>query len=244
MRYALSALFVSLALLGLVCAEPAAADEPLPPDSVVLTLAAEDWVDTATARVRVAVDSAMEADAVAAARGRIKATLAKLLPEADWHITEFRRDRDASGLERWHLEAEARVPETALDGLYDRAMAASRPGEQVSVAGIDFVPTLAEREKTFAGLRATVYGEVKDELGRLNATYKDRSFRVRTIDFTGQAVPAPRPYARAMAAEAPPVGAAPSEAAPIGVAEKVHVTATVVLAAEPPGRDKDARDKD
>ncbi|MGB8276189.1 MAG: hypothetical protein WCF16_13070 [Alphaproteobacteria bacterium] len=242
-RPALSAVFTRTLLLvaglaGLVGATAARADTPLPPDSVALTLSAEDWVETDTALVRLAVDSAMEADAVAAARGRIKAALAALVPGAEWHITDFNRDRDASGLERWHLVAEARVPEAALDGLYDRAKKASRPGEQMTVIGIDFVPTVAEREKVLAGLRATLYGRVKDELARLNGVYSDRSFRVRAIDFGGLVRPLPmetKAYARGVVSESAPA----SSAAPIGVAEKVQVTANVILAADPPKPSKE-----
>jgi len=213
------------------------ADEPrLPPDQVALSLSAEGWVEAAKARVRIAVDTAKTGAEAGNLRADLKATLAKLLPDAEWHVTDFERSRDQAGLERWHLEAETRVAETALDGLYDRAKAQSRPGEQIGVAAIDFTPELAEREAVMAELRAKIYAEAKEELGRLAAVYPDRSFRLREVNFGGQGpvpmVPAPMmKMARAGAAQEE---AAASGSAGFGVAEHVELTASVVLAAEPP----------
>jgi len=216
----------------------AVADEPkLPPDQVALSLSAEGWVEAAKARVRVAVDSAQTGAEAGNLRADLKATLAKLLPGADWHLTDFERSRDQTGLERWHLEAETRVAETALDGLYDRAKAQSRPGEQVGVASIDFTPELAEREAVMAELRAKIYAQAKEELGRLSSVYPDRSFRLREVNFGPQG---PIPMAAAPMMKVARAGAAVSQEAPssesagFGVAEHVELTASVVLAAEPP----------
>lgn len=221
-------------LLALLLAAPLAAraDEArLPPDQVTLSLSTEGWVEAAKARVRIAVDSAKTGDEAANLRSELKASLAKLLPDAEWHVTGFDRSRDQTGLERWHLEAETRVPEAALDGLYDRAKAQSRPGEQVSVAAIDFTPELAEREAVMANLRAKIYAQAKEELSRLSSVYPDRSFRLRDVNF----IQGPMPMAAAPMTKMARAAAAP-EAAPasIGVAEHVELTANVVLAAELP----------
>ncbi len=244
MRHA--AATVLAVIIAIAVAAPAVADGRYhrASDRVVLTLTAEDWVETETARVRVAVDSAISADEVALARGRIMETFARLAPEADWHVTVFNRSRDATGLERWHLEAEARVPEPGLDGLYERAKEASRPGEQVRVLSIDFTPTLADRERVLAGLRSQIYAQAKEELGRLNAVYADRAYRVKAIDFTGLERRPVRPYRReAMMMEQPMAEIAATAApAPIGVAQRVQVRATVVLAAARPKKDKAKKD--
>lgn len=233
---------IPLALAFLLAAPVAAfADEPrLPPDQVALSLSAEGWVEAAKARVRIAVDTAKTGSEAGNLRADLKATLAKLLPDAEWHLTDFERSRDQTGLERWHLEAETRVAETALDGLYDRAKAESRPGEQVGVDSIDFTPEVAEREAVMASLRAKIYAQAKDELARLSSVYPDRSFRLREVNFGSEvAVPSPvpmtvTPMAKATRAAAAPEPEAPSESADFGVAEHVELTAMVVLAAEPP----------
>ena len=230
--------FLLAAPIFLGAPRAAFADEPrLPPDQVALSLSAEGWVEAAKARVRIAVDTAKTGAEAGNLRADLKATLAKLLPDAEWHVTDFERSRDQTGLERWHLEAETRVAETALDGLYDRAKAQSLPGEQVGVASIDFTPELAEREAVMAELRAKIYAQAKEELGRLAAVYPDRSFRLREVNFGLQG---PIPMAAAPMMKMARAGAAAQEEAPasdaagFGVAEHVEVTANVVLAAEPP----------
>ena len=130
------------------------------------------------------------------------------------------------------VAAEARLSETALGGLYEKARDASRPGLQVRISRIDFTPTLAERESTLGTLRARIYGRVRDELIRLNEIYPDRDYRVHLIDFTGtHVVPQARRAqpARAMRLEA----AAPADAAPVSVSAKLIVNATAILAATP-----------
>ena len=224
-------------LAAIISAAPALADDHplLPPDTVQLSLSAEGWVEAGAARVRIAVDSALAGGEIGDLRAKLKDTLAKLVPNADWHITALDRSRDQAGLERWHLEAEARAPETALDGLYDRAKSASKPGEQVTVSDIDFTPSMAEREAVMADLRAKIYAAAKGELAKLASVYPDRNYRLRVLDFGPQG-PMPmmklaRPPAPGMMASAVESASSPS---PIGVAEHVELSANIVLAAEPP----------
>jgi len=222
-------LLAALLLAGPVTAR--ADDEPLPPDSVTLSLSAEGWIEAAKARVRVAIDSALAGGEVGSLRGKLKDTLAKLVSDADWHITRFDRAEDKSGLERWHLEAEARVGETGLDGIYDRAKNLSKPGAQVNVLSVDFTPTVAEREKVMAELRAQIYAMSKDEIGRLAAVYPERAFRLREASFGFQG---PQPMMKTMRAAAPGMAEAAPAPGAIGVSEYIQLTATVVLATGAP----------
>ena len=122
-----------------------------------------------------------------------------------------------------------------LDGIYDRAKDLSRPGEQVTVASVDFTPTVAEREKVMADLRAQIYAMTKEEIARLTNVYPDRKFRLREASFGFQG---PMPMIKTMRGQA---GMAMAEAAPapasIGVSEYVQLSATVVLAADPPEKE-------
>jgi len=224
-------------LAAVLSAAPTFADDrpPLPSDTVQLSLSAEGWVEAAAARVRIAVDSALAGGEVGGLRARLKDTLGKLVPNADWHFTALDRSRDQAGLERWHLEAEARAPETALDGLYDRAKSASSPGEQITVSDIDFTPSVAEREAVMADLRAKIYAAAKDELAKLASVYPDRNYRLRMLDFGPQG---PMPTMKMARTAAPGMMASAAEQAsspsPIGVAQHVELSANVVLAADPP----------
>ncbi len=228
---------IPVILAAVISAAPTLADDhpPLPPDTVQLSLSAEGWVEAEAARVRIAVDSALSGGEVGDLRVKLKDTLAKLVPNADWYITALDRSRDQAGLERWHLEAEARAPETALDGLYDRAKSASKPGEQITVSDIDFTPSMAEREAVMADLRAKIYAAAKDELAKLAQVYPDRNYRLRMFDFGPQG---PMPMMKMARAPAPGMMASVAESAsspsPIGVAEHVELSANVVLAADPP----------
>lgn len=201
--------------------------EPRRPDQVVLELLAEAWSETETATVHAGIEAAFTGKQTASVREQVLAALAKVAPEAKWHLTAFDQVKDAAGLERWRITAETRLGESQLGGIRDRADGASRPGLKVAINHIDFTPTLAERESTLSGLRQQIYRDVKAELERLKTVYPDRKFRLRSIDFVHD-----RPVYRAefaRQAAAPGVASAPASA-PMNVAQKLVVRATVVLA--------------
>lgn len=238
-RPSIALLLCAMLALAAWIAPARAEDAPPRDDEVVLQLATEGWVETETARVDVAIDAALDASDLAAARDQVMDMLKRLAPDGTWRVLRFDRRRDPAGLERWRVEASARLPEAALTGLYDRAKAASAPGRQVRVQAIQFRPTLAEREAVLAELRAEIYRLARGELEALKAAYPERAFRISEIGFQADGgVPPPRlartaarPEVMAMAqADAAPAGAG----APMAVAEKLRLSATVVLAAERP----------
>jgi hypothetical protein len=208
MKRALAA-FVGFAFFGFwgLClfAAPAMAQQFAPnpiQDQVVLNLAVEDWVPTQTARVVLNADAAIQGADAGKTRDELLAAAKKTAP-GDWRIVRFDRSTDPAGLERWSAALETRLAESALGGLADRAKQSSRPGLQISVAQIDFTPTLAESEAARAKLREALYKRASEELQRLNAVANDRKFRLARIDFgTVQMQPHPM-QARNMAAAAP-----------------------------------------
>ncbi|HET8728534.1 MAG TPA: hypothetical protein VFO41_13570 [Alphaproteobacteria bacterium] len=227
-RFALLALLP--AALGTAPALAQSHGHPFPiMDQVVLTLSAEDWVESDTARVTVGIDAALPGSDAATVRSEMMDALGQLAPDAEWRFVRFDRGRDESGLERWNAAAEARLPETALGGLEGKADEASRPGLQVRVENTDFSPTLAETETVKAQLRSEVYARAGEELQRLNQAFPDRGYRVATIDFVNQ------PYHPMMDAQPAYARAAPMAAESVGsgggfsVSEKLTVTAQVVL---------------
>ncbi|MDJ0894931.1 MAG: hypothetical protein QNJ92_07285 [Alphaproteobacteria bacterium] len=224
-------------LAALWIAAPAIADEHIEQDdTVILQLATEGWVETETARVTASIDAALDAGDLAAARAQVMEILTQLSGDGEWRVTRFDRRRDAAGLERWRVDAEARLPEQALNGLYDRAKKLSQPGRQVRVSGIQFTPTLAEREAVMAKLRAEIYRQAGRELEAMQAAFPDRAYRIGSIEFQFNGIAPPR-RARAMA-EVQTLGAAPGDAAgggaPLAVAQQVRLAATVILSAERP----------
>ena len=226
-------------LLALFLFMPLAyADDIKPDDSVVINLAAEDWITTKTARVVVGVEAAVTAQTTGTARADMQKAVNDLA-KGDWRLTSFNRNQDQTGLERWSAQYEARLPETQLGGLNDAAKKGSKPGMQLTVFTIDFSPTLEERETTQNTLRTQIYKMANDQLAALNTALPGRNYRIAMIEFGSAGMPMPyaEPMAlkRGMVAAAAPMmaDAAGSEPA-MERAEKATITARVVFAALPP----------
>jgi len=222
-------------LLAVPAPAPAQVPPPRPDDEISLTLRAEGFVETGTARVSVAFDTALEGAGLAAMRDRLKEVLESLASGAEWRFTRFDRVVDPAGLERWRVEAEARLPETALAGLADKAQQASKPGIQARLAAIDFTPTLEERQAGYAKLRAQLYGEAEAELARLKSAIPDRPYRIKRVNFQEDGQP-PRPIPLAAQMRAEPQAAQMAQApqafaAEPSVARHIALTALVTLAA-------------
>ena len=201
-------------------------------DEVTLELQVEDWVETRTATVRMAADLAIESGKFGVARQELIATLQGFGSDAEWRIVDFGKLGDDAGFERWRLVAEARVPEASLADLAGKAKDATKPGRALSVATIDYTPTLAEHEAVLDRLRAKIYGRVAEEIAALNKAFPDRSFRVRSLMMGTLNRPMPQMTTMARADFA----AKESGGAVSGLAgsEKAHLTARVTLAATVP----------
>lgn len=211
------------------------ADGEQPTDQIVLRLESEGWVETKTARVVAVVQTVISGDSAQSEARGVPAILEDLAKQGDWRVVHFDRRRDASGLERWRITAEARLPEAALAGLYDRAKSISKPGRQVDVAQIDFTPTLAEREETAARLRADIYRRARAEAEAVSVIWPTRGFRVQRVDFDSDGgQPRPMPMVQRMAASAPAEKADFGGGESNAVTERMVVGATVVLAAGRP----------
>jgi uncharacterized protein YggE len=210
-----------------------AEDTSKPDDMVAFNLVAEDWVTTKTAHVTLDVEAAVSA----ATAGSMRADMANAVNEvakSDWRLVGFNRSQDQTGMERWSVSFDARLPESDLGTLADAAKKASKAGMQISVSNVDFSPTLEETEATRAGLRTHLIKEASDQLATLNTELPGRTYRIAQIDFdTDNTPPQPRMLRK-------PVGMAmsmmsePQPAAPLERSEKITLIAHVVYAAVPP----------
>lgn len=220
---------VPLALAGLlVTAIPAVSAQTVTPpvtDTVSLNVSAEEWVKTETALVTLVVDIAGNGNGGTVRNDVLKA-VGGVADRAEWRIVSMNPQSDSAGLERWQAMLQARLPESQLASLGDRAKKASKPGQQVRVGSIAFDPTLAETEATRAALRDKLYAQVNAELKRLNAAFPGRTYRVGRIDFGDMEnvpMPAYRKSEMVMAAAAPMADAMP------GVQDKLVMNARVTL---------------
>lgn len=214
------------ALLGVLSAGGTLRAEPPLQDQVTFEIQEEAWVETDTARAIVTINAAAGGGNAAKMRADMQEALKRLLPDATWRITNFNQSQNAAGLDAFEATAEARVKNSATEGLSDRARSASRQGLQLSIAAIDFSPSLAETEAAKGRLRESIYKRALAERDRLNAALPERAYRIARIDFAGGA-PSPA-YMRAEMA------ASPKQAADIAVTEKLHLQATVTLSVSVP----------
>lgn len=201
------------------------ADNILPLNQISLQLTAEQWVVTKTANVIVGIDASLNGAQLAAARQEILQKLAKFVPGAEWHITIFDRSQDSSGLEKLHIEAQARVLEQALGNIRQQAKTNSKPGQTYTLLAIDYTPTLAEVEAVRSILRNKIYSQVKDEVNRLNNLYPSQQYYVHRIDFGSVQTTAPMERMTLAAAKTNDMGQAE-----IPVSNKSLLQANVVLA--------------
>lgn len=200
---AVGAALSGLMVLGALALSTAAhAEEPrsdvVHNDMVVLSQSTESWVETSTPRVTVRVEMAMDQKNSSVSRTEMNSALQKLA-KADWRIVALDRGRDETGMERWSVEAEARLPENMTAGLFDKSRKVSRTGMQLYIDDISFDPTRAELEAARAKLRAKLYKTAMDELARLNKEVPNRKWRIGAIDFTGtMGVASPQSYQRGL----------------------------------------------
>jgi hypothetical protein len=220
---------------GIAAAQGATTIIQPPPvmDEVTLELSAEDWVVTETALVTVVADAAAADAQAGVARGDLLAAVSGLVPQAEWRIVSFDRFTDQAGLDRWQAVAQARLPETEVGGLGEKARELSRPGLQIRVRSIEFTPTLAEVEAVRARLRAEIYRRADEEIAALERSFGDRDFRIGAIRFQESGMP-PMPVQAMMSRGGVPEAMDKAAAAPVSVSEKLRVTAFVSLSALAP----------
>ncbi len=142
----------------------------------------EQWVVSDSARVIVAVNANLTNDALDRFQDRMNKSLSALAKNVSWHVTQFNRNQDSSGLEQVSAQAEARIANSALAGLRVKADKLSSPGIKYSIVDIQYGPSDADIQKAKDNLRQSVYAAISEEIRSLNKTYK-QAFFVNSIDF-------------------------------------------------------------
>jgi len=239
MRQLIGSLVPRAGLIGvamaLVAAGPGFAEDnrAAVQDDVVLQRSAEDWVETKTVTVTLAADLAITSGGFGKARAEVEADLRGISDAAPWRLTRFNKLRDEAGYERWRILAEARLPGEVLAALGAKVKNASRPGRGFKIHGINYAPTLAERQAARAKLRAPIYQMASAEIAALNTAFSGRAFRVGTIDFAPHVVAA-RPLRDAPKSNRMAMLSAEAAPAAPAVAIKLIVNALVTLSAAAP----------
>ncbi|WP_407927334.1 hypothetical protein [Legionella hackeliae] len=151
-------------------------------DKVMFQMSARQWVTTQTALLTVNVNATLSNADLVKTRADIMSMLGKIA-SGDWHITQFDRSQDSSGLEKLFVAAEARVPQASLTNIYQNAKDVSKPGATYTINGIEFKPSMEEIQQVKVQLRERLYKLVNDEIGRLNKVYTTQHYSLNSLMF-------------------------------------------------------------
>lgn len=153
-----------------------------PLNEVTFRLSAEEWVQTTSAKLIVEIHATLDKKTLAQMRQQIMSNLNKIA-QGNWHITDFERSQDSSGLEKLYVVAEARINESALTNVNNEADKLSEPGVKYKIQNIDFTPSMADMEKAKMDLRKTIYHDAQTEIATLNSVYPNQKYVLHGIQF-------------------------------------------------------------
>lgn len=196
-------------------------------DKVLFQISSKQWVTTQTAILNVSVNVTLSTADLVKARADIMVSLNKIA-KGDWHLVEFDRSQDSSGLEKLYVQAQVRVDQTALTDIYVNAKTVSMPGAKYEVSGVEFKPSLEETQTIRAKVREKLYQQVNEELLRMNKAYPTQNYSVSNLVFVeGDNPPVQARAYQAKEMNTMAMGAAP---APLTVSNELVLTAMVEAA--------------
>jgi hypothetical protein len=198
-------------------------------NKVTFKLNAEQWVASKTALVTIGINAGVSDAALEKIQDDVLKKLNQLTNKGEWHITSFDRNLDQSGLENIRMEAQARLPSSALPNLRDKSKAMSKPGETYTLDSIQFTPSEDELRDVNTALRGNIYQQAKEELDRVNKAYPDQKYYMHDINFLSNFMPIAQAQNGMMAMAMKSGGGSGS----LAVGDKLVISATVVFAAMP-----------
>jgi hypothetical protein len=197
-------------------------------NKVTMQMQAEQWVTTKTALVTVNINAAVTDQGIDKIQAEVMQKLTQLSSKGEWHLLSFNRQLDNSGLENIQMAAEARLPQTELADLRNKAKTISKPGETFTIGNIQFTPSDDELKQANIALRNNLYQQAKAEVDALNKAYPDQKYYMHQIDFTYNPPIEPMPMAQNSMMMAK-VGSV----SPLSVGNKMQIQASVVIASMP-----------
>ncbi|QMT59328.1 MULTISPECIES: hypothetical protein [unclassified Legionella] len=229
--------FVKMLILMLVTPFAFAAEIIPPPiprpqlvlDKIDFQLSAKQWVTTQTALLGVNINVTLTNADLVKARTDIMDRLNKIA-KGEWHLTEFDRSQDNSGLEKLYVQAQARVNQSVLTDIYKNAKDVSLPGAKYEIGSVDFKPSFDETQAVLSQVRERLYQQVNDELARINKAYPGQNYSLSSLDFIeGNNPSQPRPY-QAKTMNTMMVGESAASAPALTVSNELILTAVVEVA--------------
>ncbi len=201
-----------------------------PLDKVSMTMSSERWVKTNTAKVQVTINATLTNVSLAQMRKQILDNLSKIA-KSEWHITQFNRSQDTSGLEKLFVNAEARVNQSLLSNVNVQAIKSSKPGMKYKINDIDFSPSDFDVQKVKKLVRQDLYKKITSEITQLNTSYKQQNYSLYQVMFVSPGTNYPqRQQLQSYAKKNIAFAAVESYAGGISVSNKVKMTALVSIA--------------
>ncbi|MBA3536212.1 MAG: hypothetical protein H0T84_06345 [Tatlockia sp.] len=199
-------------------------------DKVVFQVSAKQWVSTQSALLTVNINATLSSADLVKARADIMKNLNQIAA-GEWQLTQFERSQDSSGLEKLYVAAQSRILQANLTDIYKNAKDVTKPGATYEISGVEFKPSLDELQQIKLQLRARLYEQVNNELGRLNKVYTNQNYTVNRIFFYDgdQALPMARAYQPSELKTAT-FNAVAAPAAPLAVSNELIMGALVELA--------------
>ncbi len=151
-------------------------------DTVVFQIAAKQWVSTQTALLTVNINVTLNNADLGKARAEIMDKLTKIAA-GEWHLVQFDRSQDSSGLEKLFVLAQARVDQGGLTNIYQNAKSVTKPGASYEIGTVEFKPSLGEIQQVRSQLREQLYKQANDELVRINKVYPEQKYTLNYLDF-------------------------------------------------------------
>lgn len=151
-------------------------------NKVILSLSAKKWVKTQSANLLVSINATLTDTNLVSMRSEIMTKL-NTIAKGDWHITQFNRSQDSSGLEKLYVLAQARVNQSLLSDVNVKAKKVTRPGAKYQVVNIDFTPSLEEIEGAKKDVRSMIYQRVNQEIAALNTKWPTQKYTLSRLIF-------------------------------------------------------------
>jgi hypothetical protein len=155
-------------------------------NKVILTLGAKKWVKTQSAKLQVSINATLTNKNLVMMRADIMSKL-NAIAKGDWHITQFNRSQDSSGLEKLFVQAEARVNQSLLSDVNVKAKRVTKPGAKYQVTNVDFNPSLQEMQQAKKDVREMIYQKANKEIASLNAAYPTQKYSLFELVFVSPA---------------------------------------------------------
>ena len=90
-------------------------------NKVTLQLQAQQWITTKSALVTVGVNAAVTDHGIENIQASVLQKLNQLSDKGEWHVLNFNRQEDKSGLENVRISAQASLPQSELASLRSKA---------------------------------------------------------------------------------------------------------------------------